>query len=132
MQLGSGTTFTTSGHEVEVGDSQWFNGTWTSNGNIAGSQQNYPGGSAPSLHFNNANGDFHIGSADELELLVADLGGNSNLRINGEFANLSRLIDADGTTLGGVAIEVNATQSGNNWIGTLELDGFISQFALGG
>lgn len=61
-----------------------------------------------------------------------ELGGNVNLRINGNFINVSDLKELNGTSLGGVTIVVGGVQEGSNYYGALLAIGPISDFSIGG
>jgi Ca2+-binding RTX toxin-like protein len=64
-----------------------------------------------------------------LTLNFADLGGSTNLSINGVFRFLEDLSDADGQVIAGVTVDVEMLPDGT---GILRLRGTISSFAIGG
>jgi hypothetical protein len=71
----------------------------------------------------------------EITLKFADFGGNSNIKVNGDFRNVGGIELLNGTTIGGVQITVNATNPSNNennWVGFITLSGGINEFVLGG
>ena len=75
------------------------------------------------------------GTAYDLTLNFADLGGNSQLLINGDAVSdplIRRVVDFDGQTIGGVLVGVTAAQQGNNWFGNVALTGSISSLTIVG
>ena len=89
------------------------------------------GGSGAELSDNSLLVDFGFGvTGCELTLRFGDQGGNENLRVNGALAVVGDLAELDGTSLGGVAIDV--TEQADTSFGTLTLTGPIRSFAIGG
>jgi hypothetical protein len=128
-----GDVITTSGINIDVAEFQRGNGTWTSAGFAKISTQNYARGSGYEINCNNTNLHFQLAfPVEEITLNFGELGGNINIQINGSFKNIPDLIDINNTSISGVNITVNAIQEGNNWYGTLILQGVISDFAIGG
>ena len=90
-------------------------------------------GSGNEINCNNVNLHFLFDyPRGKVTLQFGDLGGNTNLEINGDFQNVSRTYLLDNATVGGVEITIDAVQSGNNWIGTMTLEGEINDFKIGG
>ena len=82
---------------------------------------------------NNTLLDFDLGTVDNLTLEWEDTGGNANLRINGDFRNVSDLLTLDGLTVGGVLVSVVNNGAPGDLFGTLTLSGAaIGDFAIGG
>ena len=128
-----GTTVSGENLDFIVEQFQWGSGEWTTNGFVEIDEDNHPNGSGRSLRVNNVNLNFqHNFPATQIKLKFADLGGNSNIKVNGEFRNLSHLVDINGEVLGGVNITVNADQTGSNWVGSIILTGEITGFSIGG
>jgi len=128
-----GDTITTSKANIVVEQFQWPNGTWTSSGTAKVDDRNYGQGAGNDLNANNVNLNFQFDyPVDRITFKFGELGGNNNIRVNGAFQNVGNLVDLNGNTIGGVQITVNANQQGNNWYGTMELEGTINEFAIGG
>lgn len=128
-----GDIITASGINIDVEEFQWGNGTWTSSGYAKISTQNYAPGSGYEINSNNANLHFQLAyPVEEITLNFGELGGNINIQINEIFQNIPDLIDINNMSIGGVNITVNAIQEGNNWYGTMLLQGVISNFSIGG
>ena len=128
-----GDTITTSKANIVVEQFQWSNGTWTSSGTAKVDDRNYGQGAGNDLNANNVNLNFQFDyPVDRITFKFGELGGNNNIRVNGAFQNIGNLVDLNGNTIGGVQITVNANQQGNNWYGTMALDGTINEFAIGG
>ena len=128
-----GDTITTSEADISVEQFQWPNGTWTTTGRAKVDDRNYAQGSGNDLNANNVNLSFQFDyPVDKISLKFGELGGNNNIKVNGTFQNVANLVDLNGNSIGGVQITVNANQQGNNWYGTMDLDGTINDFAIGG
>ena len=128
-----GDTITTSQADIIVEQFQWSNGTWTTTGHAKVDDRNYGQGSGNDLNANNVNLNFQFDyPVDKITLKFGELGGNNNIRVNGGFQNVPNLVALNGNSINGVQITVNANQQGNNWYGTMELDGTINEFAIGG
>ena len=112
---------------------QWSNGNWTTSGYAEIDNNNYTSGAGRSIRTNNVNLNFqHDFPVTEIKLKMAELGGNNNIKVNGVFQNIENLVSLNGTVVSGVQITVNASQSGNNWIGEIVLRGNITSFSIGG
>ncbi len=106
-------------------------GGTTTSGSAHRSDAQAAGGSGAELSDNNLLVDFGFGvTGCALTLRFGDAGGSENLRVNGALAVVGDLAELDGTTLGGVAVDVTA-QPGSSQ-GTLTLGGPIRSFAIGG
>ena len=128
-----GDTITTSGTDIVVEQFQWANGNWTSSGLAKVDTRNYAHGSGNDLNANNVNLHFRFDyPIDKITFKFGELGGNNNIKVNGDFENVHDLVGSNGTTIGGVQATVDAYQQGNNWFGKMILDGSISDFSIGG
>ena len=129
-----GDTFTTSNTEIKVEKFQYGNGQWSSDGYAEVDQNNYAQGSDYALRANNANLNFMFAyPKSRIALRFADLGGNTNIRINGVHKSVNDILALNNTNIGGVSINIVATQQGtSNWIGSMILEGEITDFAIGG
>jgi len=126
-------SFTTSGTTITVEKFQWGNEDWTEGGSAEVDTRGYAKGSGQDLRANNAILRFRFEyPLRQIQLKFGELGGNNNIRVNDDFKNVRDLIELDSTTLGGVQIAVTASKVGNNWYGTLALEGQINGFAIGG
>lgn len=128
-----GDSFVDKNTTVEVEQFQWSNGNWSQDGFAKVTNSNYTSGSGNEMNTNNTNLHFLFDyPREKITLLFADLGGNSNIEVNGNFQNVNGIELLDGTTVGGVSITVDAVTNGNNWVGKLELEGNIEDFKIGG
>lgn len=83
-----------------------------------------------SLFTSNLNLDFDFGgSAQAAELDFGEFGGNINLVVNGELANVRSLFELSGVELGGATIRVDQTSRNT---GHLIVRGPLKSFAIGG
>ncbi|MGI9553821.1 MAG: hypothetical protein ACR2NC_02765 [Thermodesulfobacteriota bacterium] len=133
-QFTVGQSFTDNGINVDVEQFQWPNGTWATNGRAEIKGTNLAGGTGNEINTNNVNLKFNFNyPGKKIVLKFAELGGNNNINVNGTFQNVADLINIDGTVIDGNQITVTATQQGNNWVGTMIVDGNnISAFSIGG
>jgi hypothetical protein len=128
-----GDTITSSQVDIVVEQFQWSGGTWTNSGTAKVDDRNYARGSGNDLNARNVNLNFQFDyPIDKIFLKFGELGGNNNIRVNSVFQNVADLITLNGNSIDAVQITVNANQEGNNWYGTLELNGTINDFAIGG
>ena len=128
-----GETASTPGLSFITEQFQWANGNWTTSGYAEIDSNNYTNGSGRSIRLNNVNLKFqHDFPVTEIKLKIAELGGNNNITVNSVFRNIGNLIDLNEVEIGGVLITINASQSGNNWIGEMTLRGNITSFVIGG
>ncbi|RME92164.1 MAG: hypothetical protein D6766_10520 [Verrucomicrobia bacterium] len=88
------------------------------------------GHSGQDLNLNNINARLTFRACmAELTLHFGHYGGNVNLEINGELANVGAPSDLDGKTLGGATIHVFMTDATK---GRLQVVGIIETMAIGG
>lgn len=128
-----GETIETSGTNIKVEKFQWGNDEWTEGGYAKVDDQGYAKGSGNDMQCNNVNLNFQFDyPLNKITLSFGDLGGNSNIKINGQFKNVSRIKDLQNTTLGNVQITLEAVQDGNNWYGKMTLTGAMTGFSIGG
>ena len=128
-----GDTITTSGTDIVVEQFQWASGSWTSSGSAEVDTRNYAHGSGNDLNARNVNLHFQFDyPIDKIMFKFGELGGNNNIKVNGDFKNVQDLVNLNGTTIGGVQATVDAYQEGNNWYGKMTLDGGINDFSIGG
>jgi len=124
-------TFTTSGTPITVKPFQWGNGTWYNGGHTTVGNAGRAGGSGNELNLNNVNLEFGLSMPlTGLSLLFSEYGGNLNIEINGNFRNFNNFENINGLTIGGVHVTV--INGFGNDMGSLQLTGTISQFAIGG
>ena len=106
----------------------WSNGDSTTGGFAEVQNQQVAGGSGLDVFCNNINLNFDFTfPCTRITLKFNDGGGNENLRINGQLANVTSLSALHNTTLGGA----NITVLGGN-PGTLTVMGRITNFRIGG
>ncbi len=129
----AGDIIISSATEIEVGPFQWSNGTWTSSGSARVDYRGYAGGSGSDLNARNTNLHFRFPyPVGQITFRFGELGGNINMSVNGALQNVSDLIDLDGSIVAGVQVSVNASLQGNNWHGSVMLQGDIADFSIGG
>ena len=125
-----GDTFTSEGASIDVVQFFWTGGGPATGGNATVSTANEAGGSGQEMSLNNVSLEFNPPApVDGMSALFANLGGNTNLRVNGDLANVGDLVSLDGTFLGGVLVEVNMTSA---TAGELLLRGTVHSFSIGG
>ena len=106
----------------------WSNGDSTTAGSVRVYDQQWAGGSGPDVFVGNINVNFLFTyPCTRITLKYNDGGGNENLRVNGQLANVTSLAQLHGTTLGGVNVSVTGGPQG-----TLTLQGTINSFKIGG
>lgn len=106
----------------------WSNGDSTTGGSVTVQDQQWAGGSGLDVFVSNINVNFHFTfPCTRITLKFNDGGGNENLRVNGQLANVVSLSQLHGTTLGGVNVSITG---GNP--GVLTLTGNITNFRIGG
>ena len=128
-----GDVITDSGITIKVEQFQYGGGGWTTDGKAKIDNRNWSSGSGLDIGAGNTNLHFLFDyPVSQITIRFGDLGGNSNILVNSELKNLSRLPDVNGLTMDGVSITVNALKNGNNWYGELILEGTINDFAIGG
>ena len=132
-QLIVGDTISTSGTNIKIEQFQYANSAWTSSGRAQIDNRNYARGSGLDLNARNVNlRPQHDDPVDKIKFNFGELGGNNNIKINGDFQNVGDLVDIDNSTIGGAQVTVDAVQQGNNWYGTITAEGDISEFSIGG
>ena len=132
-QFAVGQSFTDNGVAVDVEQFQWSNGTWSTSGRAEIKGTNLANGTGNEINTNNVNLKFNFNyPGKKIVLKYAELGGNNNINVNGTFQNVADLNNLDGTSIAGNQITVTALQQGNNWIGSIIIDGTISGFSIGG
>ena len=128
-----GAVITSCDTEIMVEQFQWGNGTWTSSGNARIDDRNYAKGSGNDLNARNVNLNFQYDHPlDKITFKFGELGGNINIKINGDFQNIADLISLNGNSIGNTQVTINANQVGNNWYGEARLEGAINEFVIGG
>lgn len=128
-----GDSFVDSGITITVKPFQWGDGTWTSNGSGVIDPNNRAQGSGNAGRPNNCTFAFGFGRVENVTLKLGELGGNNNIKINGQFRNFADFADIDGQTIGGGSVSFTiASTSGNNYYGTLSITGVVEVFEIGG
>lgn len=125
-----GTTFQASGVDLTLTPYLWPTGVTTTGGSAKIDAFGRAGGSGNELRPNNVNVSFDFGRIERLELKFGELGGNVNIRVNGDLRNTANFADLNGQTIGGVTMTVNDPTGANR--GTIVLDGVIEEFEVGG
>ena len=125
-----GERFRDSGVTVEVKRFQRMDGSPVSGGTGRIDTLGEAGGSGQELRANSVVFAFAFPPITRLSLRFAELGGNVNLRINGELRNFANLADIDGATVAGVHVTV-VGGSGDDQ-GVLSLSGPLGRFEIGG
>jgi len=124
-------SFTTNGQFFMLEPCQWAGGAWTPGGFGQVEDGGLAGGSGLELELNNINLEtYYYSPVPYLDLAFGEYGGNLNLQVNMDFVNFANFTDIDGSTLGGCSVTVIGGYG--NDMGTLRLDGNISQFKIGG
>jgi len=130
-----GDSFISDSIAVKLKPFQYFDGSWTSGGHASVTTDLWAHGSYNELNTNNISAyyDFggSIGSQTEVALLFGEYGGNINIAVNGDFANIHNFIDVDGAMLGGCNITVVSGGLGGDH-GELLILGTIQNLTIGG
>lgn len=130
---GVGGTFVEGIVTMEVQQFQWGNGLWTALGFAEVETGTLAGGSGQELEVNNVNVDFDFGGpVNAVTLNFGAYGGNLNLRLNGAHQNFQNFPAINGASIGGVNVTVTSAAVPGGMQGTLELQGTIKSFAIGG
>jgi len=119
-----------SGAKIKLQRFQWGNGTWTAAGVAKVSLSNNASGSpTKELNLNNINVRVIPNTpASSATFLYADLGGNINFGVNGDFRNSGDLISLNGTVVGNCNIAVTPSS-----VTITPQDGvMIKKFGMGG
>lgn len=126
----SGQFFVDSGVVVMLDEFYWTGGQAFTGGSCNVDTDQLAGASGQDVNSNNINLHFDWGVPYRyLSLAWGEYGGNVNLIVNGEVANVTDLLLLDNLTVGGVLV---AVISGGGSTGGLELFGPIHSFAIGG
>lgn len=126
-----GDFFFDSGVTVTMGDFQWSGGTWTSGGFTRVETSNIAGSIGNDMQVNNITLEFDFGRiVEDMSIRFAQLGGNINLTINGDFRNEFNLVDLDGQLIGGTFVKVFF--DGTTDQGVLVINGDVTSLSIGG
>ncbi len=71
-------------------------------------------------------------SVNRISFDFAELGGVNKIIVNGIAHNFSDFPELQNTIIDNVGFKVEATQAGNNWVGSFTATGNIESFAIGG
>lgn len=130
-----GDTFVSDGIDITIRPIVWSSGTIYSGGVATVVDWDWAGGSDLELNTNNCTAtlDFagSIGSQSAVQVLFGEYGGNVNLAVNGDFANVNNPIDLHGMMLGGCLVEVIAGGFGSD-SGRMVISGSIGKMTIGG
>jgi hypothetical protein len=126
-----GDTFPVNGGEVLLDEFEWSPGNTTADGMATVDNNGMAGGIGHDINSNNINLIFQLDPPLEkgVALRYGEYGGNVNLMVNGDMANVDDFPELDGANLGGVDIIVNDFGSG---LGIIYLIGPIEIFGIGG
>ncbi|OXU14839.1 DUF7901 domain-containing protein [Sedimentisphaera salicampi] len=123
--------FNTQGYDVDFKKFFWLPSGSTTSGTGTVDASGQAGGSGSELELDNINAEFTFNYPVEcLSLLFGEYGGNINLEVNGDFQNFNNFADINGYTIGGCSISV--TNGYGNDKGTLQIQGTVNQFKIGG
>jgi hypothetical protein len=130
-----GDSFTSDGINVSIEPMIWSDGTSYFGGVANVIDWGWAGGTGLELNTNNCTAalDFagSIGSQPAVQLLFGEYGGNVNLSVNGDFANVNNPIDLHGMMLGGCLVEVIAGGFGAD-SGRMIISGVVGKLSIGG
>jgi hypothetical protein len=125
--------FSDSGTSVDVMEFVLSNGNPFSGGSAVVQTNGDALGSGNEILTSAVNLAFDFGGPiSSLTVLYADLGGNVNIDINGDFRNLDDLFDLDHSVVGGVEVFATGTPAGETIQGAIMMLGQIDSFKLGG
>jgi hypothetical protein len=125
-----GDAFSVTGADVEAREFEWSPSRTTADGLAMVQDTGLSGGIGYEIGLNNINLSLKLYNVlTGLTLLYGEYGGNVNLEVNGDFANLNDFMDINGGSLGNVTIYVD--DFGNSK-GRLRFEGEVEQFAIGG
>jgi hypothetical protein len=126
-----GDSFASSGAQLEVRAFTFTGGGTPSVGFVEVEDGRQAGGSGLEMNVNNVLLVIDFGqSVNGLSLAFGEYGGNVNLEVNGDFANVEDFADVNGTTLGGASVTVRNGPEPS--LGTLTLAGTVERLAVGG
>lgn len=130
-----GDSFVSDGVNVSISGIVWGSGDLYSGGVATITDLGWAGGSGLELNTNNCTAalDFagSIGTQAAVQVLFGEYGGNVNLTVNGDFANVNNPIDLHGMMLGGCLVEVIAGGFGGD-SGRMVVSGAIGKLSIGG
>ncbi len=118
------------GVEVRFTPFEWSSGALYQDGFVEVGIEGQAGGSGLDLVVNNVLLEFDVGRTELVEFSFAELGGNVNLRVNGDFRNIHNLSALNGKTVGGATLTV--VNGFGNDSGTVRIAGVVETFAIGG
>ncbi len=124
---GVGDNFTSDGQLFELRPFQWGNGTMTNGGFAEVDASGFFSGNE--MELNNITLWAELNWEKGLSLDFADLGGNVNLAVNGDFRNVGHLMDLHGAMVGGVRVVVRMNSAET---GKLFLVGQVDTLRIGG
>jgi hypothetical protein len=131
----TGDTMMSDGIAVKFEDFQYDDGSWTPTGEATVTNALWAHGSLNELNTNNINAHYDfagsIGTQTQVELLFGEYGGNINIAVNGDFANVGNFMDVHGAVLGGCNITVVSGGFGGDH-GELVILGAIQDLIIGG
>ena len=132
-----GATFNTDTTTVTIGEFQYSDGTWTTNGQAVVETGGMAGGSGNELALFNVNASFDFGEPSSMIALgYGEYGGNMNLEINGDFRNFENFEDIHTSIIGGAVVNVLATSGtpghGTGVVQFMPAMTTIDSFAVGG
>lgn len=128
-----GDSFTSNGTNILVEQFQWYGGQWTTDGKARIDSQGYARGSGMDINAGNVNLKFLFDyPVSRITLKFGELGGNINLRVNQDLKNVRDLTELNGNMVGDSRVTVTAIQEGNNWYGSMVIEGIIEDFEMGG
>lgn len=130
----TGDSFTSDGIYVKIQDFQYSDGTWTPGVHARVSTDLWAHGSDNELNTNNVNATYDfagsIGTQTTVALLFGEYGGNINVAVNGDFANVPNFLDLP-PMLGGCALTIVSGGGGGD-AGELVITGAIENLMIGG
>jgi hypothetical protein len=127
-----GDVFVAGGAKVAVEEFFSVDGTATTSGSCQVDALGKSGSRDHELHVENVDLNFDFGAPIFcLEMYYGEFGGNINLEINGQIANVADFVDLP-TTLGGVALTVISFDTLDKGRGVFMAFGTINSFKIGG
>lgn len=127
----AGDSFIASGVETLVGEFVWSNGNMTADGFAEIQVDGNAGSAGNEIMVNNVTLNFSLSTpATYMTLRFGEYGGNVNLTINGDFANVEDFAELDGVQVGGVNVVVINGSGGDT--GALLLTGLMLEVSVGG
>ena len=128
-----GDIFASNGHELLVEDFDWLPSGSTTSGIAEIQDQGLAGGSGQDYWTNNTRVRWRYDPpAAHVAMRFGEYGGNVNLQINGDSANVEDFVDITATTLGGVVVNASGPGASGQGTGSIELEGTVQDLAIGG